>query len=83
MYCLGSGQKYPLHEYITKIREATAPEAVIHFGAVPYTENQVMHLCADITSLQEDTGFEPETSFEDGIRQTVNWYKKERVGEKE
>ena len=61
----------------------TAPEAVIHFGAVPYTENQVMHLCADITSLQEDTGFEPETSFEDGIRQTVNWYKKERVGEKE
>ena len=48
-----------------------------------YTENQVMHLCADITSLQEDTGFEPETSFEDGIRQTVNWYKKERVGEKE
>ena len=83
VYCLGSGQKYPLHEYITKIREATAPEAVIHFGAVPYAENQVMHLCADITSLQEDTGFEPETSFEDGIRQTVNWYKKERVGEKE
>ena len=83
VYCLGSGQKYPLHEYITKIREVTAPEAVIHFGAVPYAENQVMHLCADITSLQEDTGFEPETSFEDGIRQTVNWYKKERVGEKE
>lgn len=81
VYCLGSGQKYPLYEYITKICEATDPEAVVHFGAVPYAKNQVMYLCADITSLQEDTGFKPETTFDEGIRQTVNWYKKKQFGE--
>lgn len=82
VYCLGSGKKHPLHEYITEIQKATAPDAEIHFGAVPYAKNQVMHLCADITPLQNDTGFEPETSFEEGIRQTVVWYKKEQLGER-
>ncbi len=34
-----------------------------------------MHLCADITDLEIDTGFEPKYSFEDGIKETIEWYK--------
>jgi len=33
-----------------------------------------MYLCADITELVKDTGFTPETPFEEGIRKTVDWY---------
>ena len=32
-----------------------------------------MHLEADISNLTADTGFIPQYSFEDGIRETVEW----------
>lgn len=73
VYCIGSGQPRLLRDYITVIRDTAAPGAEIGFGEVPYFENQVMYLCADITELTEDTGFVPEISFEEGIRQTVEW----------
>ncbi len=47
-------------------------------GSIPYGEKQVMHLEADITKLKEDTGWEPEVEFEEGIERTIEFYK-ERV----
>jgi len=35
---------------------------------------EVVRYVADITKAREKLGYEPETSFEDGIRQTVDWY---------
>ena len=35
----------------------------------------VMHLCADISSLKNDTGFEPAYEFSSGIREMVRWMK--------
>lgn len=34
-----------------------------------------MHLCADISDLTNDTGFIPQYSFEEGIKETIEWYK--------
>lgn len=45
-------------------------------GRLPYAENQVMYLCADIRQLTKDTGFEPEYSFAEGIMETAEWMKK-------
>ena len=49
------------------------------FGTIPYVENQVMHLEADISELYEDTGFKPSLDFETGIRQTIEWYRERYV----
>ncbi len=75
IYCIGSGVVRPLAEYIRIMRDAINPKAELGFGQVPYGEGQVMYLCADITDLKEDTGFQPEISFEEGIRQTIAWMK--------
>lgn len=75
VYCLGSGSAVPLKDYILQIRDAAAPGAQLDFGKIPYAQNQVMHLCADIRPLQEDTGFYPKVSFEEGIRETVDFVK--------
>lgn len=77
VYCIGSGQVRPLAEYIQVIRDTINPDMEIGMGEVPYFDKQVMYLCADIENLKRDTGFEPQVSFEEGIRQTVNWYKEE------
>ena len=86
VYVLGSGRGEILRDYIEKIRKAVAqniekgksivvPEA--NYGAIPYGENQVMHLVADISKIHRDTEFLPEISFEEGIRKTVAWCRKE------
>lgn len=73
VYCLGSGQVKELREYILVIRDEINPKADIELGGIPYAARQVMYLCADISQLKEDTGFIPQTSFEEGIRETVKW----------
>lgn len=77
VYCLGSGHARPLAEYITILRDSIDPGLKMELGAIPYSPGQVMHLCADVKTLKEDTGFEPEYSFEQGIRETIAWYQEE------
>ena len=78
VYCLGGGKPEALRDYITKIRDIVAPEGELGLGAIPYGKGQVMYLCADIDKLKNDTGFEPEVSFADGIKMTAEWYKNQK-----
>lgn len=77
-YCIGSGQMRPLIEYVTIIRDIIDRDLPLAIGDVPYSTQQVMRLCADISSLQKDTGFVAETDFETGIRNTLKWIKEGR-----
>ncbi len=74
VYVLGSGNAIPLREYIMQIRNAIDPTLPIGLGMLPYAEKQVMHLCADIGELTEDTGWKPKVKFEDGIKNILNDY---------
>ncbi len=73
VYPLGSGQARPLREYITTLRDAINPALPLGLGEIPYGPLQVMHLQADISALQQDTGFVPATEFAQGIRKTIDW----------
>ena len=75
IYCLGSGQVRPLKEYIDILRDKIDVRAKLGFGEIPYAPKQVMYLCADISDLQNDTGFTPQISFEKGIQETIDWIK--------
>ena len=77
VYCLGSGRALPLKEYILKMKELTRCSAAVKFGEIPYSSAQVMHLCADISTLTQDTGFVPATDFETGIQNTIRWMQEE------
>lgn len=66
-YVLGGGHTRPLSNYICDIRDAVAPNAELAFGEIPYGERQVMHLEADISALQTDTGWAPRYSFREGM----------------
>ena len=75
IYCVGSGKAKPLREYIYQIRDAAAPDATPGIGKKAYGTQPVMHLCADISSLKNDTGFEPAYEFSSGIREMIRWMK--------
>lgn len=72
IYVLGSGEAKPLKEYIETIGEVLNKKEFIKLGAVPYSEKQVMYLCADITELTNDTGWIPQKKFAEGIKILVS-----------
>jgi len=77
IYPVGSGQVRTLREYFEITRDTVDPELPLGIGELPYNENQVMWLQADLTALREDTGFEPKVPFEEGIRITAEAYRKQ------
>jgi len=79
VYPLGAGAAKPLKYYIQEIRDAIDPSLPLGFGEIPYGPLQVMHLEADISLLHQDTGFIPQITFEDGIRKTIEWIKRNSV----
>ena len=74
-YVLGSGQIDTLSNYIETLCREFGFTKGAALGAIPYAPKQVMYLCADISDLQYDTGFIPQYTFNDGIKETILWFK--------
>lgn len=81
IYCLGSGIARPLKEYIEILRKCVSPGGKVELGKIPYSENQVMYLCADVLPIEQDLGYRCQYSFENGIEETYQWLRKEQYDE--
>lgn len=46
----------------------------------PSRTGDVLHSCADISAARALIGYEPLTSFEEGLRLTLDWWRERRVG---
>ena len=73
IYVIGSGKTRKLMDYINVMDLKVNPAVHPVLGAIPYSDKQVMYLCADISELTEDTGFVPAVDFEEGIEKTVQY----------
>ena len=80
IFNLGSGTAPRLRDIIETVRDAIDPTLPIGFGEVPYRPDQVMHLEADIARLSAATGWRPKVGLAEGIRRTVDWYRKHDAG---
>lgn len=79
VYPIGSGHARPLKEYISILCDKLGKLKQMELGKIPYSDSQIMHLEADISSLQEDTGWKPEMEFEDGIIKEIEFYKEWKI----
>lgn len=75
VFNLGSGQAVLLRSIIEKTRNLINPTIEIQFGAIPYRTDQVMHLEANINSLKNATGWVPRVKIEEGLAETINWWR--------
>ncbi|MDR0312080.1 MAG: NAD(P)-dependent oxidoreductase [Treponema sp.] len=75
-YAIGFGTARKLQEYITIIRDSINPTLPLGIGEIPYKNNKPDNSEMDISELQNDTGFSPAIVFEEGIKKTIEWYKK-------
>jgi len=76
---LGFGKTVVLRRLVERIRDLVNPHLALGFGDVPYRADQVMRLEADISRLQSATGWNPETSLQEGLRRTVEWFRSENA----
>jgi nucleoside-diphosphate-sugar epimerase len=72
IYNLGSGRTVSLRQVVEIISARLDSKTLPEFGAVPYRDDQVMHLEADIRRLTAATGWVPKTSIEIGLAETIN-----------
>ena len=77
-YGIGSGIYKPLRYYIETIRDIIDPSLELGIGDIPSMSEKVFSSCVPIKELEKDTGFVPQIYFEEGIKRTINYYKKER-----
>jgi nucleoside-diphosphate-sugar epimerase len=75
VFNLSSGSAVSLRSVVELLRDMIEPALPIGFGEVPYHPDQVMHLEGDISPLTNATDWRPSTSLQQGIRQTIEWYK--------
>ena len=75
---IGAGMTHSIRHIVELVRDIVAPGASLGFGEVPYRSEQVMHLQANVTRIRDATGWRPEISIEDGLRETVEWYRAQR-----
>ena len=76
-YMIGSGQARPLKEYLSLLVKTCDKDAVPNFGNIPFTGvNQSLDTFS-IKEIQNDCGFKPSVSFEEGVKRTLEWIKKE------
>lgn len=76
IFNLGSGKSYTVRSIVERIRDLIDPSLPLVFGEIPYQADQIMHLQADITRLQKTTGWKPNTNLDEGLKRTVEWYRK-------
>lgn len=83
VYNLGSGSVTTIRAAVEQIRDLIDPSLPIGFGDVPYRPDQVMHQLADIRKLERATGWRPQVSLTEGLKQTVRWHQTSRARDSE
>lgn len=75
IFNLGSGQVYTLRVIVEKIRDMINPRLPLGFGEVPYRADQVRLLHAEISRLKNVAAWNPATSLDQGLRETIEWHR--------
>ena len=74
IFNIGNNNPVTLNRFIQIIEENIGKSANKNF--LPMQDGDVPITFADISELQSEYGFQPETSIEDGLKKFIAWYKK-------
>lgn len=73
IFNIGNNRPVPLMQYIAALERALGRKAKIDLQ--PMQPGDVPSTMADVTELQEATGYRPSTSVEEGVARFVTWYR--------
>ena len=74
-YYIGSQEPKPLKDFLCELRDCVDTGIEIGLGELPFNGVSLTYKEFDINAVKNDTGFVPEISFTEGIKNTVAWIK--------
>jgi UDP-glucose 4-epimerase len=74
MFNVAMGNRVTLNETVEILRKITGYSGPVNHAAE--RTGDVKHSLADINAAKQAFGYEPSVSFEEGLRRTVDWYRK-------
>ena len=73
VFNIGTGRRYTLNQTVAILSEILGCRSEpVHEAARP---GDVRHSQADISAAQRGLGYEPQVGFEEGLRETIGWYR--------
>jgi len=76
-YYIGSGEPKPLREFLLRMRDVVAPDAVLGLGDISFKGVNINYNQFELKKIEKNTGYKNKVSFEDGIRMTTDYIRKE------
>jgi UDP-glucose 4-epimerase len=73
VYNVGTGRSVTVLDLIRELNRILGTNITAAHG--PERTGDVRYSMADITRTKRDLGYDPDVTFEDGLRKTVGWYK--------
>lgn len=73
VYNIGHGQPVPLMDYIRAIEKELDIKA--EMDMLPLQPGDIEATAADVTALERDFGYVPQTAVEEGVARFVRWYR--------
>jgi UDP-glucose 4-epimerase len=75
VYNLGTGERYSFNAVVDLINDELDTDVEPEYVENPIPEGVYVHdTCADCSKMQEETGWQPETTCEEGIRDVCQSY---------
>lgn len=75
-YYIGSQNPRPLKEWLTEMKDVVDPTIEIGLGDLPFNGIALEYNEFDIRAVEKDTGYVQETSWKEGIKNTIKWLKR-------
>lgn len=76
VFNIGTGKPVSIREIVEGIRTILGEEIVLSWNTVPHRKNEVWYNSADIRKAKKILGWSPATTVPDGLKKTVEYYKK-------
>ncbi len=73
IYNIGNNTPVQLMRYIEVLEECLGKKAVLDL--LPMQDGDVPATTANVSSLEDDLGYRPATTVEEGVKNFVNWYR--------
>lgn len=73
IYNIGNSEPVKLMDFIKTIEEVIGYSAKKIF--LPMQPGDVYQTYADTTTLQEELKFKPNTPIQEGVKETIDWYR--------
>lgn len=77
---VASGESVSVRWIVEQLAAAAERPDLLDVGALPTRPGEPEEITADVTRLREEVGFRPDRSLQEGLAQTVRWWRNQARG---